>query len=128
MLILPNLLLHNSLSAMARRPTALLNQLIRRRRRRPVSAADGKGILYALKQGTTPSGNWIVKLGMTTNFPRRLREHERDCPTNNRVVLLTHKVAFWRRKGTPISYSPAPRATGSYRVASAPSCGKDLHR
>ncbi|KAF9059444.1 hypothetical protein BDP27DRAFT_1371491 [Rhodocollybia butyracea] len=85
---------------MARRPTAILNQLIRRRRRRPVSAADGKGTLYALKLGTTPSGHWIVKFGMTINFPRQLREHERDCPTNNRVVLLTHKVAFRRHEGS----------------------------
>jgi hypothetical protein len=88
---------------MARRPTGVLNQLLRRRRRRPISAADGNRELYVLDMGTTPTGKSILKIGMTTDFERRLGEHERNCPNPNRRVLKRHRVAFRRREGRSIT-------------------------
>ncbi|KAF9062810.1 hypothetical protein BDP27DRAFT_1368521 [Rhodocollybia butyracea] len=83
---------------MARRPTHVLNHLIRYRILRAISAADGWGLVYLLFEGMTQNGEWIVKIGMTIDLIRRLVEHNRVCPNPARVLLDWVQVNFRRRQ------------------------------
>ncbi|KAF9072155.1 hypothetical protein BDP27DRAFT_1361219 [Rhodocollybia butyracea] len=65
---------------------------------RPISAADGRGYVYILDEGATPSGNRIIKVGMAKNFVRRYSQHQRMCPKRNQEVVRKKKVRFRRRE------------------------------
>ncbi|KAF9030380.1 hypothetical protein BDP27DRAFT_1532042, partial [Rhodocollybia butyracea] len=94
----PNQKLYPPLRSMARRPTHVLHKLILYRILRAISAADGWGVVYILFEGMTQAGDWIVKIGMSTDLIRRLCEHDRVCPNPARVPLDWIPVNFRRRQ------------------------------
>jgi hypothetical protein len=102
-------------SLMARRPTSSLEHQIKRRRSRPISAADGRGYVYILDEGATLSGNRILKIGMTKNFIRRFSQHQRMCPKRNREVVRKKKVRFRRREGEYSLHSISSNVYGFYK-------------
>ncbi|KAF9063215.1 hypothetical protein BDP27DRAFT_1427104 [Rhodocollybia butyracea] len=83
---------------MARCPTHVLHKLILYRILHAISAADGWGVVYILFEGMTQAGDWIVKIGMSTDLIRRLCEHDRVCPNPARVPLDWIPVNFRRRQ------------------------------
>jgi hypothetical protein len=100
---------------MARRPTSSLEHQIKLRRSRPISAADGRGYVYILDEGATPSGNRILKIGMMKNFFRRFSQHQRTCPKRNQEVVRKKKVRFRRREGEHFLHSISSRVYSFYQ-------------
>ncbi|KAF9060994.1 hypothetical protein BDP27DRAFT_1429460 [Rhodocollybia butyracea] len=82
---------------MSRRPNYILRRLFNRRRRRPISTADGIGFIYIIRERVLSNGCWILKIGMTNSLDRRLKEHRRDCPNPNRRLWRFKGVGFRRR-------------------------------
>ncbi|KAJ3764605.1 hypothetical protein FB446DRAFT_795959 [Lentinula raphanica] len=64
---------------MPRRSKPALLALFASRRSRPTSTADGPGCLYAFSD---TAHKW--KVGMTSNFARRKRQWDRQCPCPSR--------------------------------------------
>ncbi|KAF9065574.1 hypothetical protein BDP27DRAFT_1424661 [Rhodocollybia butyracea] len=82
---------------MSRRPNNILRRLFNRRRRRPTSAADGTGAIYIIRERVLANGCWVLKIGMTKNLGRRMKEHRRNCPNLNRRLWRFKGVGFRRR-------------------------------
>jgi hypothetical protein len=92
------------LLSMTRRPFHVLQELFRRLSLRVISVADGGGCIYVLFEGMTAGRDWIVKIGMTIDFYRRMTEHDRVCPNPVWVPINAVPVNFRRRQGTWIFF------------------------
>ncbi|KAJ3829002.1 hypothetical protein F5880DRAFT_1657692 [Lentinula raphanica] len=84
--------LNEDAALMHKRSPTRLAALYKKRKSQPISPADGWGVLYAyLDNGVD------FKVGMTSNFARRRREWDRQCPCPTRIWMDTLPVAHRRR-------------------------------